>query len=118
MSSVLHPKMVKMNLSFLWGGEKLCECSNEAPEIMQNGSLIFFCFFFLPFFFWLGFVEARKGCCGTGTVETTSLLCNPKSLGGTCSNSTQYVFWDSVHPSEAANQVLADALILQGFALL
>ncbi|XP_022148167.1 GDSL esterase/lipase APG-like isoform X1 [Momordica charantia] len=65
-----------------------------------------------------GFVEARKGCCGTGTVETTSLLCNPKSLGGTCSNATQYVFWDSVHPSEAANQVLADALILQGFALL
>ncbi|KAE9588083.1 hypothetical protein Lal_00002829 [Lupinus albus] len=64
-----------------------------------------------------GFVEARKGCCGTGTVETTSLLCNPKSLG-TCSNATQYVFWDSVHPSEAANQVLADALIVQGIVLI
>ncbi|XP_062156363.1 GDSL esterase/lipase APG-like [Alnus glutinosa] len=64
-----------------------------------------------------GFVEARRGCCGTGTVETTSLLCNPKSPG-TCPNATQYVFWDSVHPSEAANQVLADALILQGIALI
>ncbi|XP_057454440.1 GDSL esterase/lipase APG [Lotus japonicus] len=64
-----------------------------------------------------GFAEARRGCCGTGTVETTSLLCNPKSIG-TCSNATQYVFWDSVHPSEAANQVLADALILQGIALI
>ncbi|KAF2323494.1 hypothetical protein GH714_035727 [Hevea brasiliensis] len=64
-----------------------------------------------------GFVEARRGCCGTGTVETTSLLCNPKSPG-TCPNATQYVFWDSVHPSQAANQVLADALIVQGFALL
>ncbi|CAL0326035.1 unnamed protein product [Lupinus luteus] len=64
-----------------------------------------------------GFVEARKGCCGTGTVETTSLLCNPKSLG-TCSNATQYVFWDSVHPSEAANQVLADALIIAGISLI
>ncbi|EEF46352.1 zinc finger protein, putative [Ricinus communis] len=64
-----------------------------------------------------GFVEAARGCCGTGTVETTSLLCNPKSPG-TCSNATQYVFWDSVHPSQAANQVLADALITQGFALL
>ena len=73
---------------------------------------------FLMFLFLLGFMEARKGCCGTGTVETTSLLCNPKSLGGSCSNATQYVFWDSVHPSEAANKVLADALILQGFALL
>ncbi|KAG5523501.1 hypothetical protein RHGRI_035341 [Rhododendron griersonianum] len=64
-----------------------------------------------------GFVEARRGCCGTGTVETTSLLCNPKSIG-TCTNATQYVFWDAVHPSEAANQVLADALIVQGIDLI
>ncbi|CAN1168512.1 GDSL esterase/lipase APG [Linum perenne] len=64
-----------------------------------------------------GFAEARRGCCGTGTVETTVLLCNPKSPG-TCPNATQYVFWDSVHPSEAANQVLADALIVQGISLI
>ncbi|RDX81415.1 GDSL esterase/lipase APG, partial [Mucuna pruriens] len=64
-----------------------------------------------------GFVEARRGCCGTGIVETTSLLCHSKSPG-TCSNATQYVFWDSVHPSQAANQVLADALIVQGIALI
>ncbi|KAI3967476.1 hypothetical protein MKX01_012286 [Papaver californicum] len=64
-----------------------------------------------------GFTEAKKGCCGTGTVETTSFLCNAKSPG-TCSNATQYVFWDSVHPSQAANQVLADSLILQGISLI
>ena len=64
----------------------------------------------------VGFVEATRGCCGTGTVETTSFLCNPNSPG-TCSNATQYVFWDSVHPSQAANQVLSDALIVQGIAL-
>ncbi|XP_039022244.1 GDSL esterase/lipase APG-like [Hibiscus syriacus] len=64
-----------------------------------------------------GFVEAARGCCGTGTVETTEFLCNPHTLG-TCSNASQYVFWDSVHPSQAANQVLADALIAQGVALL
>ncbi|KAL2936506.1 GDSL esterase/lipase APG [Bienertia sinuspersici] len=64
-----------------------------------------------------GFAEAGKGCCGTGTIETTSLLCNPKAVG-TCRNATQYVFWDSVHPSEAANQVLADALIVQGINLI
>ncbi|GMI82109.1 hypothetical protein like AT3G16370 [Hibiscus trionum] len=64
-----------------------------------------------------GFVEATKGCCGTGTVETTLFLCNPHTPG-TCSNATQYVFWDSVHPSQAANQVLADALIVQGLALI
>ncbi|MBA0812268.1 hypothetical protein Gohar_026250 [Gossypium harknessii] len=64
-----------------------------------------------------GFVEATRGCCGTGTVETTEFLCNPHTLG-TCPNASQYVFWDSVHPSQAANQVLADTLIVQGIALL
>ncbi|KAL5576888.1 hypothetical protein UlMin_018587 [Ulmus minor] len=64
-----------------------------------------------------GFAEARRGCCGTGTVEFTSLLCNPHSIG-TCTNATQYVFWDSVHPSEAANKILADELIGQGLALI
>ncbi|XP_020257242.1 GDSL esterase/lipase At5g22810-like [Asparagus officinalis] len=63
-----------------------------------------------------GFFEARKACCGTGTIET-SLLCNEKSPG-TCANATGYVFWDSVHPSEAANKVLADSLLLQGIDLI
>ncbi|KAI0504336.1 hypothetical protein KFK09_015288 [Dendrobium nobile] len=63
-----------------------------------------------------GFFEARKACCGTGTIET-SLLCNARSPG-TCSNATGYVFWDSFHPSEAANKILADALLLQGIELI
>uniref|UniRef100_A0A1S4E3N3 non-specific serine/threonine protein kinase n=1 Tax=Cucumis melo TaxID=3656 RepID=A0A1S4E3N3_CUCME len=64
-----------------------------------------------------GFDEVRKGCCSTGAVETASVLCNPKSHQ-TCSNATKYMFWDSVHPSEAANQILADAMIVQGYALI
>ncbi|XP_074559255.1 GDSL esterase/lipase APG-like [Curcuma longa] len=63
-----------------------------------------------------GFFESRRGCCGTGTVETTVLLCNPHSIG-TCPNATGYVFWDAVHPSESANQVLSDSLITQGINL-
>ncbi|KAI5651215.1 hypothetical protein M9H77_37220 [Catharanthus roseus] len=64
-----------------------------------------------------GFAEAARGCCGTGTVETTVFLCNPKSIG-TCSNATQFVFWDSVHPSQAANQYLANKLLEQGIDLI
>ncbi|GAB4842322.1 hypothetical protein Ancab_012292 [Ancistrocladus abbreviatus] len=64
-----------------------------------------------------GFTESRKGCCGTGLIETTIFLCNPKSIG-TCRNATEYVFWDSVHPSEAANQVLSNAILLQGINLI
>ncbi|PKA59004.1 GDSL esterase/lipase APG [Apostasia shenzhenica] len=62
-----------------------------------------------------GFFEARRSCCGTGTVET-AVLCNPKSVG-TCPNATAYVYWDSVHPSEAANQVIANSLIFAGISL-
>ncbi|KAJ4834818.1 hypothetical protein Tsubulata_043581 [Turnera subulata] len=63
-----------------------------------------------------GFFESRKACCGTGTLET-SMLCNARSVG-TCSNATEYVFWDGFHPSEATNQVLAGALLAQGFDLI
>ncbi|KAL5725952.1 hypothetical protein ACHQM5_009032 [Ranunculus cassubicifolius] len=64
-----------------------------------------------------GFTEAKKGCCRSGTVEATVFLCNEQSPG-TCSNATQYVFWDAVHPSQAANQVLADSLLFDGIALI
>ncbi|CAK9150497.1 unnamed protein product [Ilex paraguariensis] len=62
-----------------------------------------------------GFFEARKACCGTGLVET-SILCNSESVG-TCANASEYVFWDGVHPSEAANKVLSDDLLVNGIAL-
>ncbi|XP_044489324.1 GDSL esterase/lipase At5g03820-like [Mangifera indica] len=63
-----------------------------------------------------GFFESRRACCGTGTLET-SVLCNSRSIG-TCSNATNYVFWDGFHPSEAANKVLAGDLLGQGFDLI
>ncbi|KAK4396439.1 GDSL esterase/lipase [Sesamum angolense] len=63
-----------------------------------------------------GFFESRRACCGTGTIET-SYLCSARSVG-TCSNATQYVFWDGFHPSEAANEKLAQNLLEQGFDLI
>ncbi|KAK9939931.1 hypothetical protein M0R45_016611 [Rubus argutus] len=63
-----------------------------------------------------GFSEARRACCGTGLLET-SILCNAKSIG-TCSNASQYVFWDGFHPSEAANKILADDLLSSGISLI
>ncbi|KAM7254977.1 hypothetical protein ACFE04_020218 [Oxalis oulophora] len=62
-----------------------------------------------------GFLISKRGCCGTGKVET-SVLCNVLSIG-TCSNATEYVFWDGFHPSETANQLLAEALLPQGIGL-
>ncbi|CAA7037948.1 unnamed protein product [Microthlaspi erraticum] len=46
-----------------------------------------------------GFKDTKRGCCGTGFLET-SFLCNV--LSKTCSNHADHLFWDSIHPSEAA----------------
>lgn len=70
----------------------------------------------LPDYICVGFFEARRGCCGTGMVES-SLLCNKRSFG-TCANATGYVFWDGFHTSEATNEILAQDLLHQGLGLI
>ncbi|CAK7325968.1 unnamed protein product [Dovyalis caffra] len=54
-----------------------------------------------------GFVETKKGCCGTGVVEMGP-LCN--RLTKTCKKASEYVFWDAIHPSLAAYQHIAKSL--------
>ena len=63
-----------------------------------------------------GFAEARKGCCGTGFLET-SFLCNKLAVG-TCGNASQYIFWDAFHPSEAANSLISQSLSVDGLSLI
>ncbi|XP_057973595.1 GDSL esterase/lipase EXL3-like [Malania oleifera] len=60
-----------------------------------------------------GFKVASKGCCGTGTIEVT-LLCTRYSLG-TCTDVSDYIFWDSYHPTEAAYRTLV-RLVYQKYA--
>ncbi|XP_058755434.1 GDSL esterase/lipase At5g22810-like [Vicia villosa] len=55
-----------------------------------------------------GFLESRKACCGTGLVEVT-FACNSISIG-TCANASEYVFWDSFHPTQATHKYLIDHL--------
>ncbi|KAK7262983.1 hypothetical protein RJT34_30566 [Clitoria ternatea] len=56
-----------------------------------------------------GFEEAERGCCGTGNIEV-SILCNPYSIS-TCTNSSNYIFWDSYHPTEKAYDVLSTMVL-------
>ncbi|XP_030447041.1 GDSL esterase/lipase EXL3-like [Syzygium oleosum] len=56
-----------------------------------------------------GFVVSDRGCCGTGNIEVT-LLCN-KLSPDTCTNVSEFVFWDSYHPSEKAYRTLLTPLI-------
>ncbi|RDX86234.1 GDSL esterase/lipase EXL3, partial [Mucuna pruriens] len=57
----------------------------------------------------LGFEVTNKGCCGTGNIEA-GVLCNRYSLH-ICSNTSNYVFWDSFHPTEEAYNVLCSLVI-------
>ncbi|KAK4491644.1 hypothetical protein RD792_002407 [Penstemon davidsonii] len=52
------------------------------------------------------FEVVSSGCCGTGLLEA-SFMCNPKSP--VCSDATKYMFWDSIHPSERAYELLFQA---------
>ncbi|CAK8569112.1 unnamed protein product [Lathyrus sativus] len=50
-----------------------------------------------------GYKVADRGCCGTGKLEV-SILCNP--LTPTCADNSEYVFWDSYHPTESVYRTL------------
>ncbi|XAR65960.1 Triacylglycerol lipase [Bertholletia excelsa] len=52
-----------------------------------------------------GFQQTLQGCCGSGTLEMGP-LCN--TWAQTCPDPSKYLFWDSVHPTQAAYSVLAN----------
>ncbi|XP_062193307.1 GDSL esterase/lipase At4g26790-like [Phragmites australis] len=56
-----------------------------------------------------GFENVAQGCCGTGLIETSVLCGMDQAL--TCQDANKYVFFDSVHPSEATYRILADEIL-------
>ncbi|XP_039142398.1 GDSL esterase/lipase At4g26790 [Dioscorea cayenensis subsp. rotundata] len=52
-----------------------------------------------------GFENSRRGCCATGLFEM-SYLCNQWSHA-TCPDADKYVFWDSFHPTQKMNRIMA-----------
>ncbi|MCL7022869.1 hypothetical protein MKW94_004981 [Papaver nudicaule] len=54
-----------------------------------------------------GFVETNRGCCGTGLTEIGP-FCNATTP--VCSNPSEYLFWDAVHPSEAVYKSIAKTI--------
>lgn len=55
-----------------------------------------------------GFEETKRGCCGTGLLEAGP-LCTPKSP--MCSDTSQYVFFDSIHPTESTYYQISEYLV-------
>ncbi|XP_027362040.1 GDSL esterase/lipase EXL3-like [Abrus precatorius] len=56
-----------------------------------------------------GFEVIDKGCCGTGNIEA-GILCN-NYTPHICSNSSNYIFWDSFHPTEEAYKVICSLVL-------
>ncbi|KAK1397886.1 GDSL-like Lipase/Acylhydrolase superfamily protein [Heracleum sosnowskyi] len=54
-----------------------------------------------------GFDKIDRGCCGTGLLEVT-FWCNQRSR--LCPDVSEYVFFDSVHPTERMYYLLFKAL--------
>ncbi|XP_057765589.1 LOW QUALITY PROTEIN: GDSL esterase/lipase At4g26790-like [Salvia miltiorrhiza] len=52
-----------------------------------------------------GFEHSAKACCGSGRFEMSYLCDNHNPL--TCSDATKYVFWDSFHPTDRTNAIVA-----------
>lgn len=50
-------------------------------------------------------MEASKGCCGTGLLEMGPLCTD---MVPTCATPSQYMFWDSVHPTQATYRAVAE----------
>lgn len=65
-------------------------------------------------FGWIGFENVENGCCGTGYFEM-SYLCD-KLNPQTCEDADKYVFWDSFHPTEKMNQIVADSAVKTSLA--
>ncbi|KAF0923829.1 hypothetical protein E2562_007691 [Oryza meyeriana var. granulata] len=55
-----------------------------------------------------GFTQASLGCCGTGMMEMGALC---TSMLRQCQSPSQYMFFDSVHPTQATYKALADEIV-------
>ncbi|KAL8547228.1 hypothetical protein ACS0TY_006807 [Phlomoides rotata] len=55
-----------------------------------------------------GFNNSDSPCCSFGKIRP-ALTCVPASI--LCKDRSKYVFWDEYHPSDAANQLIADEMI-------
>uniref|UniRef100_A0A7N1A7K7 GDSL esterase/lipase n=1 Tax=Kalanchoe fedtschenkoi TaxID=63787 RepID=A0A7N1A7K7_KALFE len=60
-----------------------------------------------------GFEATNAGCCGTGLLEAGP-LCN--MLSAACADSSKYVFWDAIHPTEAAYAYITRSIMAQFLA--
>lgn len=88
---------------------------NKLSEMQTHGMKIIYADIYTPIYNIIqdhdhkfGFDVMNKGCCGSGILET-GLACNSNSY--VCDDASKYLFWDSVHPTQAAYYTIFQSLI-------
>lgn len=64
-------------------------------------------------FLWTGFKYGTKTCCGYGGGDhnyNPKILCG-NMLASACAEPREYVSWDGIHFTEAANKIVANAIL-------
>ena len=56
-----------------------------------------------------GFVTSKVACCGQGPYNGVG-QCKP--LSNLCPNRSIYAFWDAFHPSERANRLIVEQIMI------
>lgn len=54
-----------------------------------------------------GFNNSQAPCCSLGRIRPT-LTCTPVS--SLCKDRSKYVFWDEYHPTDKANEIIAEEI--------
>ncbi|WOL19099.1 GDSL esterase/lipase [Canna indica] len=63
-----------------------------------------------------GIENVDEGCCGTGRFEM-GILCREWSpLTAACKDADKYIFWDSFHPTEKINRLMAEETLRTSLA--
>ncbi|XP_062009349.1 GDSL esterase/lipase At2g04570-like [Rosa rugosa] len=80
--------------------------------VFSNPYFIFLHMIRRPSFY--GFEVTSVACCATGMFEM-GYACNRNNMF-TCTDASKYIFWDSFHPTEKANQIVSDYLVKRALA--
>lgn len=103
-------KTNKLALNFNKAGSKLV---NDLVEQLPNAKYRFgdtydFVYDLISNPIKYGFENSDTPCCSFGRIRP-SLTCVPAST--LCKDRSKYVFWDEYHPSDSANELIANELI-------
>ncbi|EPS66683.1 hypothetical protein M569_08095, partial [Genlisea aurea] len=113
MSPVLRECVETQNSDAVGYNAKLQRLLTQTQNQLRGSTILYVDIFTIPIDMIksphkYGLVETKKGCCGSGLLESGPLC---TELSPVCSNPEQYMFFDSVHPTQSVYALVARRLV-------